>query len=103
MRVCQPGPLAFQRASVSGGILKLMDTFGFGDLGRPRGFNSRASLAGSKLMSTVSIYMRIYVKSTLPPGWKWAGRKFAGPARVGGAGHGRRQEVLRGHDPVTTR
>jgi hypothetical protein len=45
MRVCQPGPLAFQRASVSGGSRRLMATFASGDLGRPRGFNSRAAAA----------------------------------------------------------
>lgn len=43
MRDCQPGPLAFQRARMSGGMRRLIDTFASGDFGRPRGFNSCAA------------------------------------------------------------
>ena len=35
IRVCQPGPVAFQRAMTSGGKRRLIICFGFGDLGRP--------------------------------------------------------------------
>src|SRR3569833_231423 len=40
IRVCQPGPLAFQRSSTTGATLRLMATLEWGDLGRPRGFSN---------------------------------------------------------------
>ena len=50
MRVCQPGPVAFQRAKVSGANLKLIATFESADLGRPRGL----SMAAAVLMPNIS-------------------------------------------------
>lgn len=40
MRVCQPGPVARQRASVCGGIRKETATFGLALFGLPRGRNN---------------------------------------------------------------
>jgi len=41
MRVCQPGPVAFQRANVSGGRRIEIDVRAVPDFGRPRGFSNR--------------------------------------------------------------
>ncbi len=49
MRVCQPGPVAFQRASVSGDNLRLIATFDSGDLGRPRGLSMAAAVRAPKI------------------------------------------------------
>jgi hypothetical protein len=56
MRVCQPGPVARQRATTSGGKRKLMSWRGFSDFGRPPLLTTaRASMAsvssGSSLYS----------------------------------------------------
>lgn len=63
MRVCQPGPLAFQRASVSGAIRRLIDTFASGDFGRPRGFNNRAAAALPMSLGSTSAAGRARLKS----------------------------------------
>lgn len=44
IRVCHPVPLAFQRSKTSGATLKLIATFEFGDLGRPRGLSISAAI-----------------------------------------------------------
>src|SRR5712691_5555202 len=44
IRVCHPVPLAFQRSKTSGATLKLIATFEFGDLGRPRGLSISAAV-----------------------------------------------------------
>ena len=63
MRVCQPGPLAFQRASVSGGSRRLMGTFASGDFGRPRGFNRRAAACLPMSLGSTSTAGRARLKS----------------------------------------
>lgn len=64
MRVCQPGPLAFQRANVSGSILRLMGTFAFGDFGRPRGLSMRAAALLPTILSSTSAAERKCLKSS---------------------------------------
>src|SRR3990172_1923137 len=54
IRVCQPGPVAFQRASVSGDSLRLMATFESGDLGRPRGLSMAAAVRVPKIFGRTS-------------------------------------------------
>src|SRR3990172_2879600 len=54
MRVCQPGPVAFHRASVSGDNLRLIATFDSGDLGRPRGFSMAAAVRAPKIFGRTS-------------------------------------------------
>ena len=54
MRVCQPGPVAFQRASVSGDNLRLIATFESGDLGRPRGLSMLAAMRAPKIFGRTS-------------------------------------------------
>ena len=44
MRVCHPGPVAFQRANVSGESRRLIATFESEDFGRPRGFSMAAAV-----------------------------------------------------------
>jgi len=63
MRVCQPGPLAFQRASVSGAIRRLMATLAFGDFGRPRGFSRRAAAFLPTILGSTSAAGRARLKS----------------------------------------
>lgn len=63
MRVCQPGPLAFQRASVSGGMRRLIDTFASGDFGRPRGFNRRSAASFPMSFGNTSAAGRARLKS----------------------------------------
>jgi hypothetical protein len=43
IRVCQPGPVAFQRANVSGGKRREINVRALPDFGRPRGFNIDAA------------------------------------------------------------
>ncbi len=43
MRVCQPGPVAFHRAKVSGGRRREMDVRALPDFGRPRGLSILAA------------------------------------------------------------
>lgn len=54
MRVCQPGPVAFHRASVSGDNLRLIATFDSGDLGRPRGLSMAAAVRAPKILGKTS-------------------------------------------------
>src|SRR3989304_5222815 len=54
IRVCQPGPVAFQRASVSGDSLRLMATFDSGDFGRPRGLSMAAAVRAPKISGRTS-------------------------------------------------
>ena len=54
MRVCQPGPVAFQRASVAGDNLRLIATFDSGDFGRPRGLSIAAAVRAPKILGRTS-------------------------------------------------
>jgi hypothetical protein len=60
MRVCQPGPVAFQRASVSGGSLRLIATLDSGDLGRPRGLSMAAAVRAPKIFGRTSLAGRAF-------------------------------------------
>jgi hypothetical protein len=60
MRVCQPGPVAFHRASVSGDNLRLIATFDSGDLGRPRGFSMVAAARAPKIFGKTSFAGRAF-------------------------------------------
>lgn len=60
MRVCQPGPVAFQRASVSGANLRLIATFESGDLGRPRGLSMLAAVRAPKILGSTSLAGRAF-------------------------------------------
>lgn len=55
MRVCQPGPDAFQRASVSGDNLRLIATLDPADLGRPRGLSMAAAVRAPKILGSASL------------------------------------------------
>lgn len=54
MRVCQPGPLAFQAARVSGGSRSEMGVRGFPLFGRPRGLSSGAAVSGGRSSGNTS-------------------------------------------------
>lgn len=60
MRVCHPGPVAFQRASVSGGNLRLIATFASGDFGRPRGLSMAAATRAPKIFGSTSFAGRAF-------------------------------------------
>ena len=60
MRVCQPGPVAFQRASVSGDNLRLIAIFDSGDLGRPRGLSILAAVRAPKIFGRTSLAGRAF-------------------------------------------
>ena len=64
MRVCQPGPLAFQRASTSGGKRKEMGLLGASLFGRPRGRNSLLAIALPKISGSTSRAGRARRKSS---------------------------------------
>jgi hypothetical protein len=66
IRVCQPGPVAFQRANVSGGKRREIDVRALPDFGRPRGFNILAALAAPKISGNTSRALR--AKGFLRPG-----------------------------------
>lgn len=63
IRVCQPGPLAFHRASVSGGIRRLMDTFASGNFGRPLGLNNCVAATLPRISGKTSAAGRARLKS----------------------------------------
>ena len=58
IRVCQPGPVAFQRANVSGGNRRKIDVRTLPDFGRPRGFNILAADAVPKISGNTSRALR---------------------------------------------
>ncbi len=60
MRVCQPGPVAFQRASVSGGKRRLIATFDSRDFGRPRGLSMAAAVRAPKILGKTSLAGRAF-------------------------------------------
>ena len=60
MRVCHPGPVAFQRASVSGDNLRLIATFDSGDLGRPRGLSILAAVRAPKIFGRTALAGRAF-------------------------------------------
>jgi len=64
MRVCQPGPVAIQRASVSGGSLRLIATLDSGDLGRPRGLSMVAAVRAPKILGRTSLAGRAFAIMT---------------------------------------
>jgi hypothetical protein len=53
-RVCQPGPVAFQRTNASGGNRIEIDVRALPDLGRPRGLNILAADAAPKISGNTS-------------------------------------------------
>jgi hypothetical protein len=54
MRVCHPGPVAFQRANVSGGKRMEIDVRAAPDFGRPRGFSNRLAAGAPKTSGRTS-------------------------------------------------
>ena len=55
MRVCHPGPVAFQRAKVSGGSRRLIATFESEDFGRPRGLSMAAAVRAPNILGNTSL------------------------------------------------
>lgn len=55
MRVCHPGPVAFQRASVSGGKRMEIDVRAVPDFGRPRGFSNRLAAGAPNTSGSTSL------------------------------------------------
>jgi hypothetical protein len=62
IRVCQPGPVAFQRANVSGGNRREIDVRALPDFGRPRGFNILAAVPVPKISGNTSRALRARAK-----------------------------------------
>jgi len=62
IRVCQPGPVAFQRANVSGGRRNDMDVRALPDFGRPRGLSILAAVAAPKISGKTSRALRARAK-----------------------------------------
>jgi hypothetical protein len=60
MRVCQPGPVAFQRRSVSGGSRIEMAVRAAGDFGRPRGRNISSATFVPKMPGSTSAAGRAF-------------------------------------------
>lgn len=60
MRVCQPGPVAFQRARVSGGSRRLIAIFESEDFGLPRGFSMAAAARAPKILGKTSLAGRAF-------------------------------------------
>jgi hypothetical protein len=54
IRVCHPGPVALQRANVSGGNRREVDVLALPDFGRPRGFNILATVPAAKISGYTS-------------------------------------------------
>lgn len=65
MRVCQPGPVAFHRAKVSGGTRREIDVRALPDFGRPRGFSIFAEVAVPKIFGRTSRAVRAREKLSL--------------------------------------
>jgi hypothetical protein len=62
IRVCQPRPVAFQRASVSGGRRNDIDVRAMPDFGRPRGFIILDAAAALKISGKTSRALRARAK-----------------------------------------
>jgi hypothetical protein len=62
IRVCQPGPVAFQRANVSGGRRNDIDIRALPDFGRPRGFSISAAAAAPKISGKTFCALRARAK-----------------------------------------
>jgi hypothetical protein len=62
IRVCQPGPVAFQRANVSGGRRNDIDVRALPDFGRPRGFSISAAAVAPKISGKTSCALRARAK-----------------------------------------
>ena len=60
MRVCQPGPVAFQRAKVSGGSRRLIAIFESEDFGLPRGFSIAAAARAPKILGKTTLAGRAF-------------------------------------------
>jgi hypothetical protein len=67
IRVCQPGPVAFQRANVSGGNRREIDVRALPDFGRPRGFNILAAVPAPKVSGSTSRCLASACKGFLRP------------------------------------
>src|SRR5258708_32553755 len=88
MRVCQPGPVAFQRANVSGGNRIEIDVRALPDFGRPRGFNILTADAAPKISGNTSRAFRaranvsfVYTGFSRPAYWRYGLRfvSFSSP------------------------
>ena len=74
MRVCHPGPVAFQRAMVSGCNLRLIATFECADLGRPRGLSMAAAVRAPKIFGKTSLAGRAFaIMAVVHSGFSRAG------------------------------
>jgi hypothetical protein len=62
IRVCQPGPVAFQRANVSGGNRSEIKVRALPDFGLPRGFNILAAVPAAKISGNTSRALRARAK-----------------------------------------
>lgn len=62
IRVCQPGPVAFQRANVSGGNRSEINVRALPDFGLPRGFNILAAVPAAKISGNTSRALRARAK-----------------------------------------
>jgi hypothetical protein len=62
IRVCQPGPVAFQRANVSGGNRREINVRALPDFGLPRGFNILAAVPAAKIPGNTSRALRARAK-----------------------------------------
>jgi hypothetical protein len=62
IRVCQPGPVALQRANVSGGNRREIDVRALPDVGRTRGFDILAAVPVSKISGNTSRALRAQAK-----------------------------------------
>jgi hypothetical protein len=65
MRVCQPGPVAFHRAKVSGGTRSEIDVRALPDFGRPRGLSIFAAVGAPKISGRTSRARRAREKVSL--------------------------------------
>jgi len=85
IRVCQPGPVAFQRANVSGGNRREINVRALPDFGLPRGFNILAAVPAAKIPGNTSRAMRARAKvSFVHAGFSrsafWGDLRFRGDA-----------------------
>ena len=72
MRVCQPAPVAFQRASVSGGSRIEIAVRAFPDFGRPRGFSIALAMLAPRISGNTSAAGRALEKVALVhSGFSW--------------------------------
>lgn len=79
MRVCQPAPVAFQRASVSGGSRIEIAVRAFPDFGRPRGFSIALAMLAPRISGNTSAAGRALEKvAFVHSGFSWIFRLVLG-------------------------